>query len=172
MKKQILATLVLVISAFATATASGKGETDCSSSKKITVNKTTGFSKLVVDGNVDVVLFEDNAESEIRTFGNNADLASTSISQKNGVLTIKNNNANGPKVLVYVPVSHLAIIEANGNSKVSSASPLQSKQLTLVVKGDCKFNIQATGDIDIVQDGAEEVRVEKNIAAVKLTPQS
>ena len=170
MKKQILATLVLVISVFATATAADKKTADCSTSKMITLN--TGFSKLVVEGNVDVVLFEDGSESEIRTFGNNSDVAATSITQKDGVLTIKNNHTKGEKVLVYVPVSHLAIIEANGNSKVSSASVLQSQQLTLVVKGDCKFSIQAAGNIDVVQDGEVEMLVEKNTTSVRATPQS
>ncbi len=161
MKKQILATLVLVISAYATAHANSKGETDCSSSKQITVN--TGFSKVIVDGNVDVVLFEGNSESEIRTFGKNSELAATTISQENGVLTIKGSSkSKGEKVLVYVPVTNLSVIEAAGNSKVSSASALQSQQLTLIVKGDCKLAIEATGNIEVVQDGDVEMLVEKN----------
>jgi Putative auto-transporter adhesin, head GIN domain len=163
MKKQILATLVLMISVFATANANSKGETDCSSSKNITL--TTGFSKLIVDGNVDVVVYEDNSTSEVRTFGNTSDIAATSISQKDGVLTIKNSNVKGQKVLVYVPVSHLNVIEATGHSKVSSASALQSAQLTLVVKGDCRFDIQSNGNIDVVQDGEVEMVVEKKVTS-------
>lgn len=159
MKKQILATLVLVISVFATANAGTKSEADNSSSKKITVN--TGFTRLVVEGNVDVVLFEDGATSEIRTFGNKSDLASTSISQVNGVLTIKNSSKKGEKVLIYVPVSKLSVIEAAGDSKVSSASMLQSQQLTLVVKGACKLNIQSAGNIDIVEGADVEMVVER-----------
>ena len=96
MKKTIIATLVLVISAFATATAGNIGETASSSSKKITVN--TSFSKLVVEGNVDVVLYEDDASAEIRTFGLNNDMAATTITQENGVLTIRNKKGKGEKV--------------------------------------------------------------------------
>ncbi len=160
MKKTIFATLVLVVSAFATATAGGKGETDLSSSKKITMNP--GFTKLVVDGNVDVVLFEDDATNEIRTFGNVSDMAATSITEKNGVLTIINKKSNGQKVLVYVPVKKLTVIEAGGNSKVSSATHLQSATLLLIAKGDCKFNIRSIGSIEVEKDGEVELSVEQN----------
>jgi Putative auto-transporter adhesin, head GIN domain len=161
MKKQFLATLVLVVSVFATAHAgSTSNSADKSTSKKINLTE-TGFTKLVVSGNVDVVLFQDDTNSSVRTFGNEADIASTSITQSNGVLTISNRKENGQKVLVYVPVSRLSVIEARGNSKVSSASLLNSQQITLVVKGDCKLNIQNAGAIDVVQEGDVEVTVER-----------
>jgi len=170
MKKQILATLVLMVSVFATATAADKKEDVCSTSKIITVKPS--FTKLVVDGNVDVVLYEDNSNSQIRTFGGNCDLSATSISEKNGVLTIRNKNSKGEKVLVYVPVSNLSVIEARGNSKISSASVLKSPQLTLVIKGECKFNIQATGNIDVVDEGETEVTVEKKSISISKSAQS
>lgn len=170
MKKQFLATLVLVISAFATATAGDKNEMSLSSSNSITMNPTS-FSKLVVEGNVDVVLFEDEAAMNIRTFGNNSDMAATSITEKDGVLTITNNRNSGEKVLIYVPVKNLAVIEASGNAKVSSAVPLQSA-ITLVAKGDCKFNIRSTGTIDVEQEGEVEMTVEKRIVALRAIARS
>ena len=170
MKKTIFATLVLVVSAFATATAGGKGDSDLSSSKLITVNPT--FSKLVVDGNVDVVLFEDNITNEIRTFGNTSDMAATSITEKDGVLTIKNKKNNGQKVLVYVPVKKLSVIEASGDSKVSSATPLQSSTILLIAKGDCKFNIRSVGAIEVEKDGDVELSVEENSIPYMVTTRS
>lgn len=158
MKKTIIATLVLVLSVFATATAGGKGETDCSSSKKITMN--SGFNKLVVEGNVDVVLFEDDTANEIRTFGESKDMSGISISEKNGVLTIRNKRSSGQKVLIYVPVKRIDVIEAGGHSKVSSATAL-SKGVTLVAKGDCKFNIVSEGAIEVQHEGEVEVVVEE-----------
>lgn len=166
MKKLILATLVLMISVFATATAADKKDTDCSTSKTISVKH--NFSKLVIDGNVDVVLYEDSKDSEIRTFGDHLSIAATTIEEKNGVLTIHNKHSHGEKILVYVPVSHLEVIEAAGNSKVTSASILASEQLTLVVKGDCKFNIQSAGSIDVVE-GESEVTIEKKTITLKST---
>jgi hypothetical protein len=160
MKKQIVATLVLVISAIATATAGDKNEMGISTSGSITINPTS-FSKLVVEGNVDVVLFEDDATLNIRTFGNNNDMKATSITEKNGVLTIRNSKSSGEKVLIYVPVKNLAVIEASGNAKVSSAVPLQSGEITLVAKGDCKFNILCMGTIAVEQEGEVEMTVEK-----------
>ncbi len=170
MKKTIIATLVLVISAFATATAGNIGETAGSSSKKITMN--TSFSKLVVEGNVDVVLYEDETSADISTFGLNSDMVTTTITQENGVLTIKNKNGKGEKVLVYVPVKDLIVIEASGNSKVSSATPLNSALITLVVKGDCKFNILSTGTVEVLEDGNVEVNVEKRYITAKTVTRS
>lgn len=171
MKKQILATLVLVISAIATATAGEKNEMGLSSSNTVTMNP-AGFSKLVVEGNVDVVLFEDETTLNIRTFGNNSDMAATSITEKDGVLTIKNNKSSGEKVLIYVPVKKLAVIEASGDAKVSSAVPLRSDVITLVAKGDCKFSILSTGTIDVKQEGEVELTVEKRTIVTKATAHS
>jgi Putative auto-transporter adhesin, head GIN domain len=170
MKKTIIATLVLVISAFATATAGTIGETASSSSKKITMYNS--FSKLVVEGNVDVVLYEDETSTDIRTFGLNSDMAATTITQENGVLTIKNKKGKGEKVLVYVPVKDLIVIEASGNSKVSSATPLNSELITLVAKGECKFNILSTGVIEVVEEGNVEVHVEKRSISTKTVSRS
>ncbi len=166
MKKQIVATLVLFLSVLATAHAGVKKENNSSTSKTITLNTGHSFSKLVVEGNVDVVLYENDAESEIRTFGNRKDLAATRIVEKDGVLTISNSRSSGEKVFVYVPVKNLRTIEAKGDSKVSSAAVLPLQQLTLVVKGTCQFNIRATGNIDVVQDGDVDMLVEKNVVTL------
>ena len=164
MKKQLTAILVLTVTCFASAFATPVSETG-SSSRKIILH--TGFQKIVADGNVDVVLFENSHETQIRTFGNSADLAATSITEEAGVLTIRNSRKKGEKVLVYVPVNQISVIEARGNSKVSSASTLASPQLTLVVKGDCRLNIQSSGNIDVVENGDVEMVVEKKITALK-----
>ena len=164
MKKQLTAILVLTVTCVASAFASPVAETG-SSSRKITLQ--SGFQKIVADGNVDVVLFENSHETQIRTFGNSADLAATSVTEEAGVLTIRNTRNKGEKVLVYVPVSRLTVIEARGNSKISSATTLSSPQLTLVVKGDCRFNIQSSGNIDVVENGDVEMVVEKIITTLK-----
>ncbi len=164
MKKQLTAILVLTVTCFASAFAVPVNET-VSSSRKIILQ--TGFQKIVAEGNVDVVLFENSHETQIRTFGNSADLAATSITEEGGVLTIRNKRHKGEKVLVYVPVNQVTVIEARDNSKVSSATTLASPQLTLVVKGDCQFNIQSSGKIDVVDNGEVEVVIEKKITALK-----
>ncbi len=165
MKKQITAILVLTVTCFASAFAGTNSHENGASSRKIILN--TGFSKVIADGNVDVVLFENTGDMEVRTFGNSADLASTRITENGGVLTIRNTRNRGEKVLVYVPVSQLTVIEARGNSKVSSASALHSGHITLVVKGDCRMNIQTLGTVEVVENGEVEVLVKKNITALK-----
>lgn len=156
MKKQILVTLVLMISVFTTAFAGKNKETLAPSSQKISVNDE--IKKIVVEGNVDVVLFEDS-KAAIYLFG---DTKTTSVSQHNGVLTVKNSSLRGEKTLVYVPVNGIKEIEVKDNAKVSSAGPLTTGDLTVYVNGDCNINLKATGKINLVEGEAVEMIVEKN----------
>jgi len=161
MKKTLIATLVLIISAVATANAAERKGESLSTSNNISIS--TNFTKLVVDGNVDVVLFEDNSLLEIRTFGKSQDMAATSITEKDGVLHITNKRRTGEKVLIYVPVRLLKSIEADNNAKVSTATPLLSEHITLYANGDCKFNVTSTGTIDVVENNGSEVVMDAKI---------
>jgi hypothetical protein len=156
MKKQILVTLVLMISVFTTAFAEKQKESLAPSSQKISVKD--NFQKILVEGNVDVVLFEDN-NAAIYMFG---DTKTTTVSQTNGVLTVKNTNLSGEKTLVYVPVSDIKEIEVRNNAKVSSAGPLISGELTVYVNGDCHIELKATGKINLIEGESVEMIVEKN----------
>lgn len=155
MKKQILVTLVLMISVFTTAFAEKDSNAFAPVSKKITVKKEV--TKIVAEGNVDVVLFE-NEGAAIYMFGNTG---TTSVSEKDGVLTVKNSKTTGEKTLVYVPVKNVQEIEAKGNAKVSSAVPLTTKELTVYVNGDCHIDLKATGKINLVEGELTEMVVEK-----------
>jgi Putative auto-transporter adhesin, head GIN domain len=156
MKKQILVTLVLMLSVFTSAFAENKFTGLTPVSKKISVKDQ--IQKIVVEGNVDVVLFEDN-NAAIYLFGNTS---TTSVSQKNNVLTVKNTQTSGEKTLVYIPVTNIREIEVNDNAKVSSAGPLISGELTVYVNGDCHIDLKATGKINLVEGEDVEMIVEKN----------
>ncbi len=155
MKKQILVTLVLMISVFTSAFAEKDSNTFAPASKKISVKKEV--TKIVVEGNVDVVLFE-NEGAAIYMFGNTS---TTSVSENDGVLTVRNSKTTGEKTLVYVPVKNVQEIEAKGNAKVSSAVPLNTKELTVYVNGDCHIDLKATGKINLVEGELTEMIVEK-----------
>ena len=155
MKKQILVTLVLMISVFTTALAEKNNTASAPTSQKILV--TDPIQKIVAEGNVDVVLFEDNGTA-IYMFGNTS---TTTVSEANGVLTVKNSKTTGEKTLVYVPVSDIKEIAAKGHAKVSSAGPLISGELTVYVNGDCSINLKATGKINLVEGESTEMVIEK-----------
>lgn len=155
MKKQILVTLILMISVFTTAFAEKDSNGFAPVSKKILVNEEV--TKIVVEGSVDVVLFE-NEGAAIYMFGNTG---TTSVREKDGVLTVKNSKTTGEKTLVYVPVKNIQEIEAKGNAKVSSAVPLTTKELTVYVNGDCHIDLKATGKINLVEGELTEMVVEK-----------
>ena len=154
MKKQILVTLVLMISVFRTAFAEKNNSDFKAASKKISV--TGQVHKIVADGNVDVVLFEDNGAA-IYMFGNTR---TTTVSEQDGVLTVKNSQTTGEKTLVYVPVSEVSEIEAKGHAKVSSAGPLISGELTVYVNGDCNIDLKVTGKINLVEGDSTEMVIE------------
>lgn len=156
MKKQILVTLVLMISVFTTAFAEKNSGVFAPASKKISVKEE--IQKIVVEGNVDVVLFEDN-NAAIYMFGNTS---TTTISQTNGVLNVKNSKTTGEKTLVYIPVTDIREIEVKDNAKVSSAGPLISGELTVYVNGNCHIDLKATGKINLVEGEFTEMIVEKN----------
>ena len=155
MKKQILVTLVLMISVFTTAFAEKTPGAFSTTSKKVFVNEE--IQKIVVEGNVDVVLFEDN-KAAIYLFGNTS---TTTISQTNGVLTVKNSKTTGEKTLVYIPVTDIKTIEVKDYAKVSSAGPLISSELTVFVNGDCNIDLKVTGKVNLVEGDSTEMIVKK-----------
>lgn len=153
MKKQFLATLTLLIAVVATAGAE-KTKVLSTASKTFTVKQQA--QKLQVEGNVDVVLYEDNSAT-VSVFGTESNISGTTVTEKNGVLTISNKNA-GEKTLVYVPVKNISAIEASDNAKITSATVLNSKVITLVANGDCNINIVTSGRIEVVStEGTETV---------------
>ena len=157
MKKQFLATLVLLVTVVATASAEKK-KTLSTASRMVTVQQHS--KKLVVEGNVDVVLYENNS-STVSIFGYENNIQGTTVTEKNGVLTISNKN-DGEKTLVYVPVKNISAIEATGNAKITSATVLNSKEITLVANGDCNIHITTSGRIEVINGEGTEIVVEKN----------
>ena len=155
MKKQILVTLILMISVFTTAFAEKNTSSLAPTSKKISVKEEV--TKIIVEGNVDVVLFE-NEGAAIYMFG---DTKETTIKESNGVLTVRSTKKRGEKTLVYIPVKNIREIEAKGYAKVSSGSPLNTDELTVYVNGDCNIDLKVTGKINLVEGDSTEMIVEK-----------
>jgi Putative auto-transporter adhesin, head GIN domain len=155
MKKQILVALVLMISIFTTAFAENNSNVLAPTSKKVPVKKEV--TKIVVEGNVDVVLFE-NEGAAIYMFGNTT---TTTVKEVNGILTVKDSRTTGEKTLVYIHVKNVKEIEATGSAKVSSAAPLNTDELTVYINGDCSVDLTVTGKVNLVEGDSTEMIVEK-----------
>ncbi|MFT3681091.1 MAG: DUF2807 domain-containing protein [Ferruginibacter sp.] len=155
MTKQILSALVLLGTVTGTVSAE-KQNNAATTSKMVTVQQHS--KKLKVEGNVDVVLYENNS-STISIFGNESNINNTVVTECDGTLVIS-NKAGGEKTLVYVPVKNLGAIEAAGNAKITSGTVLNSKEITLVANGDCKINITTSGKIDVINGEETETVVE------------
>lgn len=148
MKKQFLFTMILLVSVYAVSFAADKKKADGPVTKLVML--TRSFHKLVVNGNVDVILFEDDAES-ISIVGNAKSSGAVRITQLNGVLTIESNRSVGRRVQVVVPVKHLREIEAGGSSRISAVTTLESPVLTLTINDACKIGVKTTGTINVEQ---------------------
>lgn len=164
MKKQILATLVLITGVLATATAE-KTQTQTGESTSKNVVLISAFQKLDVEGNVEVVLYEDNSNT-VHIFSSPNNIAGTSVTERNGVLYIKSKRVKGEKTLVYVPVKNIEEIEAAGNAKITSATILSTQDLTLLLNGDCKIDVQVTGNIHVLEGDVSEVIYEKKLSRI------
>jgi len=160
MKKQLATVFALLALVTGSAVAKEKNDGSKMIIKEIMIREP--FHKLVVEGNVDVLLFE-NSTTIANVQGRQKNVDAVEFTEKNGVLTITASSVNGKKPVVYLPVRHLAAIEAWKDAVVTGTTVLQSPDLTLLLNDDCKISVTATGKIKF-QEGAEtSLMVLKNI---------
>ncbi|MEO6670047.1 MAG: DUF2807 domain-containing protein [Ferruginibacter sp.] len=117
------------------------------------------FSKIVVEDNIDLVLYE-NATTNIQFDGNQKDIASIEWKVKKGVLYI--SSKNGPlknKVIVTIDVAALSDITLEGQSSVRSLGNLNSPELNVFMKGGCFAAIRNTGAINVINTDDTDMNV-------------
>jgi hypothetical protein len=149
MKKRILPILLLIVTISATAVAATKKDPRQPVTKEIKIKQP--FQKLLVNGNVDVILFEDSSSSITVIGGSDKEIKAVEIKELNGVLTIDCRKSTGKRIQVVVPVHGLSAIEAGGASRVSAVTTLQSPELTLLINNDCEIGVRSTGKINVVE---------------------
>ena len=159
MKKQIVTMLALLVLLSGSAAAQKKD----ASSKLVTreIKIAAPFSKLVVEGNVDVLIFED-ATTVADVKGKQKTVECVKFTQKDGMLTITASRVNGKNPIVYLPVQHLAEIEAWKDATVTGTTVLQSTDLTLSLNDDCKISVTTIGKIKLLEGPETRMVVLKN----------
>ena len=159
MKKQIVLMLTLLILISGAAVAQKKKAGSKLVTREVTI--AAPFSKLVVEGNVDVLLFED-AATVADVQGKQKTVESVKFTQKDGVFTITASPVNGKNPVVYLPVHHLAVIEAWKDATVTGTTVLQSTDLTLSLNDNCKISVTTIGKIKLLEGPETTMVVLKN----------
>lgn len=119
------------------------------------------FASIVINNDIDVVLTE-CSDAEIYVAGDRKDIATVSYFVKKGILYIQSKGSSlKGKVTVHVPVSHLQLVEINGNSTLTSNGTLNSRLLKVVVNGEAKFDIKSFGKILVEADESIDVNFEE-----------
>jgi len=157
MKRQIVTMFaLLVLSGSAVAKEKSDGP------DVISVKITAPFQKLVVEGNVEVLLFE-NSLTFANVQGEKKSIDAVEFTQKDGVLTITAPSNGGDKAVVYLPVQHITMIEAWKDATVTSNTVLNSSDLTILLNDDCKVSVTATGKIKLLEGEETTMVVLKNV---------
>ena len=146
MKKQILSILLLLVSVAAIATE--KKDPVKKAAKQVTLKMP--FQKLVVNGNVEVILFEDTSAT-ISILDKEKRSAAVSITEANGVLTINRKRSFGKRIQVIIPVKGLHMIEAGGSSTISGINRIESPELLLLVNESCRIQLRTSGTVSVME---------------------
>lgn len=144
MKRTILTalTFALVITSFATPT------NEPLLSKEV---KTTGFTDLVVNADVTIVLLNDDSKI-VRMEGDETFMKAINVTQKGGRLIIRGATQHSYKKngVIYVPARMLHFMEVNSEAFIKSLTTLKGPDLDIVINGKCKLVITTQGYINFI----------------------
>jgi hypothetical protein len=155
MKKLI--TLVAFFSVTGLSAFAGTAPTEVKSYKSQNFNYGLSFSKIVVEDDIDLVIYE-NASTNIQFDGKKEDIANVEWKVKNGTLYIKSRNGSlKNKVIVTIDVAGLSEISLEGHSSVRSLGNLNSPKLNVFMKSGCFVSIKNYGAIAIINTDDTEM---------------
>jgi len=138
--------LVVLMASFATTTlAQEKGGNKIS--RKIQVYS---FDKLRVDGDLLVMLVEEDTARTVYIEGKRDFVNSIHVKMENGGLTIQTTRKvdYARNAIVYVPVRTLRNLEVNADAKVYSLNELSSTTLDVLINGNCTVSIDVAGIVN------------------------
>jgi hypothetical protein len=152
--------LAVIVTALISGSAIAGGGRD---NERITreVKLNAGFTKIIVDGDADLVLIEEG--SMTATIEDEAaDVNSTRITIQNGVLKVQVTRNRNKRPVIKLPVHHLQTLEVNGDGDIRSVSSLKSENLNVLINGACKIALRVMGNVSVdVSDGFEYEYIRK-----------
>ena len=113
--------------------------------------KTTGFTDLVVNADVTIVLLNDDSKT-VRMEGDETFMKAISVTQKGGRLIIRGASQHNYKKngVIYVPARMLDFMEVNSEAFIKSLTTLNGPDLDVVINGKCKLVIATLGYINFI----------------------
>lgn len=120
--------------------------------KPVVVSAPSGFKKIILKGNVEVLLIQGQKESISYSEDNNAN---AKITQEGDVLKISSSDRETSKLIVYV--NDIYRIEASENASVKTSGKLNSRYLQIFLKGNAHADITSNteGLYTVIKDNAD-----------------
>jgi len=129
--------------------------------KEVTIKK--DFQKILVDKSFQLVLVQNSNKSSVTISGDAKDVESVEVNVINDQLTVTSKrNINYNKIVVYVPVKDLSLLDLASGASVSGEGDLRFDNLTVVLNRDSHVNLKALGNITLKPADDCELAFEKN----------
>ena len=110
----------------------------------------TDFQKILINKNFQLVLIQNSGKSSVTIAGDAKDIQDVEVNIINNELRVTSKrNINYSKVVVYVPVKNLSVLNLASGASVSGEGALKFDDLTVVLNRDSKVNLKALGNITL-----------------------
>lgn len=109
------------------------------------------FSRLIIRGDITVMLIEDDTEDTARIEGSEKFIEKVIILQAHKELVVRTKSFKDLKKsgIVYIPVHSLQSVEINADAKVISYNTLHSPELNILINGNCTVDLVLKGKLNI-----------------------
>ena len=125
-------------------------------------NFASDISKIVIEDDIDVVLYDD-AASQIIVDGPSAQSSKVKWTVRNNTLYIRSKSGSlKGKVLVTIGVNNLQKIVVNGNSSVKSLGSLRTPSIDVQMSGEGMVAIQNEGRINVKATDGTALDIKKS----------
>lgn len=153
MKKNLVVTLVLMISVVYASFSAGLEKNPLSNDPKELV-----ITSLVINADVNIVLFNE-ADKPVYMIGDAVFMEQVSFKQTGNTLVVnaKKNKNWKTKGVVYVPAGNLASIQVNNDAYVKSTGTLIIPKLDIEINGSCKVSVFTWGEVNLIKNDSYEI---------------
>ncbi|ARS39157.1 hypothetical protein CA265_05505 [Sphingobacteriaceae bacterium GW460-11-11-14-LB5] len=139
--KTSIKTLIAMASAILTLTVSFPNHSRATEKTETVLNKIQNFRRIVIKGNVEVMLVQRRA---IGIFFADDNAGSVKVMQQGEVLRITGLNKETCKLIIYV--NDIYRIEADQNAVVRTEAKLSTKYLQIILKGNAFADIDSSSE--------------------------
>lgn len=110
------------------------------------------FSKIRVDADINVVLYEDSSSTATIEARDAKMVDEITLTVRNGELVVGSSQKRNyrKKAIVSIPVKGLKRIDLNADAMIVSVNVLQSSRIDVAINSECWMNIRLLGSINVL----------------------